>query len=375
MWFLQINRQYLKQFDWYMLSLLLVISIIGVMTIYSATRPVITTVQPNYYIKQIVWILLGLAVLLTVSVFDYNWLRKYGYFLYIPGLILLTLVLFIGKRGMGAQRWLELGPVSFQPSELFRILLIVGVSKYLSTVNGLLTKRHFSIALMAFGLVPFILILKQPHLGTSLVLLSTFFFLTIAKKLEKKVMITLIIIAIAVPPVAGNLVWRHLKDYQKKRIVAFIEPDVDPKGIGYQIEQSKITIGSGQLLGRGYLKGTQGPLRFLPEKHTDFIYCVFAEEWGFVGSAIIIMLYLLLFLRGISTALRSRDEFGRYLALGLTFMLFLYFFINMGMVLGMMPVVGVPIPFMSYGGTTLITNYIAIGILINIRMRRLAICY
>ncbi|MEO5360483.1 MAG: rod shape-determining protein RodA [Nitrospirota bacterium] len=372
---MQINRKYLKLFDWYMLALLLAISIIGVMTIYSATRPIITTVQPNYYIKQIVWIIVGLAALLAAAVYDYNWLRKSGYILYIAGLVMLVIVLYAGKRGMGAQRWLELGPFSFQPSELFRILLIIGVSKYLSTINGLLIRRTFFISLAVFGLIPFVLILKQPHLGTSLVLLSTFFFLAIAKKIEKKLMITLVIVVIAVPPVAGNLIWKHLKDYQKKRIVAFIEPEADPRGIGYQVEQSKITIGSGQVFGRGYLKGTQGPLRFLPEKHTDFIYCIFAEEWGFVGSAVIIALYLLLFLRGISTALRSKDEFGRYLALGLTFMLFLYFFINMGMVLGMMPVVGVPMPFMSYGGTTLITNYIAIGILINIRMRRLAICY
>ncbi|WP_420265832.1 rod shape-determining protein RodA [Candidatus Magnetominusculus dajiuhuensis] len=375
MWFLQINRKYLKQFDWYMLSLLLAISIIGVMTIYSATRPVITTVQPNYYIKQMVWMLMGLVALLVAAVYDYSWLRNSAYFLYSMGLVMLVLVLFAGRRGMGAQRWLELGPVSFQPSELFRILLIIGISKYLSTIKGTLTKWPFFISLTLFGLLPFVLILKQPHLGTGLVLLATFFFLVIAKKIEKKILVTLILVTLVVPTVAGKLVWRHLKDYQKNRILAFIEPEADPKGIGYQIEQSKITIGSGQVLGRGYLKGTQGPLRFLPEKHTDFIYCVFAEEWGFVGSSAIVALYLLLFLRGISTAVKSKDEFGRYLALGLTFMLFLYFFINMGMVLGMMPVVGVPIPFMSYGGTTLITNYIAIGILINIRMRRSALCY
>ncbi|MCG6553064.1 MAG: rod shape-determining protein RodA [Candidatus Magnetominusculus sp. LBB02] len=375
MWSLQINRRYIKQFDWYMLSLLLAITIIGVMTIYSATRPVITTVQPNYYLKQAVWMLIGLAALIATVIYDYSWLRKSAYFLYATGIVMLLLVLLIGRRGLGAQRWLELGPVSFQPSELFRILLIIGISKYLSAIKGHLTKWPFIISLSLFGLLPFVLILKQPHLGTGLVLLTTFFFLIIAKKVEKKIMAALIIFTLVVPPVAGNLIWRHLKDYQKNRIIAFIKPKADPKGIGYQIEQSKITIGSGQALGRGFLKGTQGPLRFLPEKHTDFIYCIFAEEWGFVGSSIIVALYLFLFLRGISTALKSKDEFGRYLALGLTFMLFLYFVINMGMVLGMLPVVGVPIPFMSYGGTTLITNYIAIGILINIRMRRLAICY
>ena len=169
--------------------------------------------------------------------------------------------------------------------------------------------------------------------------------------------------------------WTGLKDYQKNRIIAFVDPEVDPSGIGYHINQSKIAIGSGEFLGKGYLEGTQGPFRFLPEKHTDFIFAVFAEEWGFLGSVFLLSLYLLLILRGLDTASKAKDDFGRLLALGITFMFSIYFFVNVGMTLGIMPVVGIPLPFMSYGGTALLSNYISIGVLINIRTRRFSLFY
>jgi rod shape determining protein RodA len=169
--------------------------------------------------------------------------------------------------------------------------------------------------------------------------------------------------------------WEGLKDYQKNRIIAFMEPDVDPAGIGYHLTQSKISIGSGELLGKGYLSGTQGPLRFLPEKHTDFIFSVFSEEWGFAGCLLLLAVYLMLFLRGMDTAVRAKDQFGRLTAAGITAMFFVYFLVNVGMTIGIMPVVGVPLPFMSYGGTALLSNFIAAGILINIRTRRFELFY
>ncbi|MBF0565099.1 MAG: rod shape-determining protein RodA [Nitrospirae bacterium] len=373
--FIQVNRKYLKQFDWYTLLILLMISLAGVMSIYSATRPMMSSIQPNYYLKQLLWMCIGVCMLMVVVIFDYAWLKKFGYVLYLLGLFMLLLVLFVGKSGMGAQRWLEFGFFRFQPSDLFRILMIVALSRYLCTLKGPLTRWKFLFSLGVFGILPFILIIKQPHLGTGLIVLATYFFLALSKKIEKTILITILILSLLVLPLLGKTIWKHLKDYQKNRIVAFIDPARDPKGIGYQIEQSKITIGSGMLFGRGYLKGTQGPLRFLPEKHTDFIFSVFAEEWGFVGSMAIFAFYLLLFVRGLDTAVKAKDDFGRFVALGITFMLFLYFIINLGMVIGMMPVVGVPIPFMSYGGTSMVANYMAVGILINIRMRRLLLLY
>ncbi|MBF0536875.1 MAG: rod shape-determining protein RodA [Nitrospirae bacterium] len=369
----RINRQYLKLFDWYTLLLLLVISLTGVLTVYSATRPILSSLQPNYYIKQLLWIVIGMVCVFAMVLYDYLWLKNFAYVLYIVGIVMLILVLIVGRSGLGAQRWFDLGLFSFQPSELFRVILIIAIAKYLSSIKGQLTKWTFISSAIIFGLVPFILIIKQPHLGTGLILLMTYFFMALSKKIERRILTTMLVIVVLLGPLLGKPIWKNLKDYQKNRIVAFIDPSRDPRGIGYQIEQSKITIGSGMIVGRGYLKGTQGPLKFLPEKHTDFIFSVFAEEWGFVGSVVIFSLYLLLFLRGVDTALKAKDDFAGYVAIGITFMLFLYFLINIGMVIGVMPVVGVPIPLMSYGGTSIITNFLAVGILINIRMRRLVL--
>ncbi|MBF0608385.1 MAG: rod shape-determining protein RodA [Candidatus Magnetobacterium sp. LHC-1] len=369
----RINRKYLKLFDWYTLLLLLIISLTGVLTVYSATRPILSSLQPNYYLKQLLWIAIGLVCLFAMVLYDYVWLKNFAYVLYIFGLLMLVLVLIVGRSGLGAQRWFDLGIFSFQPSELFRVILIVAIGKYMSSVKGQLTKWTFISSSVIFGLIPFTLIIKQPHLGTGLILLATYFFMALSKKIEKRIVTTLVVAVVLLTPLLGKPIWNNLKDYQKNRIVAFVDPSRDPRGIGYQIEQSKITIGSGMILGRGYLKGTQGPLKFLPEKHTDFIFSVFAEEWGFAGSLVIFSLYLLLFLRGIDTAIKAKDDFASYVAIGITFMLFLYFLINIGMVIGVMPVVGVPIPLMSYGGTSIVTNFLAVGILINIRMRRLVL--
>ena len=372
---LKINRKYLRQFDWITFAVLIAVSLVGVLTIYSATRPIAASHQPNYYAKQLLWMLCGVSALAAIMIYDYLWLKKFAYALYGAGLVLLIAVLVMGKSGMGAQRWLNLGIVNFQPSELFRILQIVVIARYFSGIKGPLSMWTLSISFIFFCAVPFILVLKQPHLGTGLILLSTYVFLALAKKIERRVLITLLVLASIIVPLSGKPVWKHLKDYQKNRIVAFIHPDADPRGIGYQIEQSKITVGSGMVSGRGFLQGTQGPLKFLPEKHTDFIFSVFAEEWGFIGCGVIFSMYFSLFYGGIDTALKAKDEFGGYAAAGITFMLFLQFFVNTGMVLGILPVVGIPIPFMSYGGTSLVMNFIAVGILLNIRMRRLGLFY
>jgi rod shape determining protein RodA len=212
--------------------------------------------------------------------------------------------------------------------------------------------------------------MKQPDLGTALIILVIFLSLILAKGLYKKITVLLVIIGLISLPFLGSIFWEGLKDYQKSRLIAFLEPGVDPTGIGYHINQSKITVGSGKFFGKGYLNGTQGPFRFLPEKHTDFIFAVFAEEWGFLGSLLLLFLYIVLILRGLNTARNARDDFGRFLALGITFMFLTYFFVNVGMTLGIMPVVGIPLPFMSYGGTALLTNLLSVGILINIRTRR-----
>ncbi len=197
----------------------------------------------------------------------------------------------------------------------------------------------------------------------------------LARGLRQKALLLVVIVGLVSLPFVGNIVWSGLKGYQKNRLVAFVYPDADPTGIGYHINQSKVAIGSGEITGKGFLKGTQGPFRFLPERHTDFIFAVFAEEWGFLGSLFLLSLYLILIMRGLDTARKAKDSFGRMLALGITFMFCIYFFINIGMTLGIMPVVGIPLPFMSYGGTALLSNFISVGVLMNVRTRRFSLFY
>lgn len=371
----RIDRRLLNNFDWLTLITVIVISVIGVLTIFSATRQPDEAVRSSFYIKQIIWILLGLAGLTVVVSFDYIWLSRISFPLYAIGLFLLLIVLISGKVGMGAQRWISLGPLSFQPSEFFKLIFIVMLSHNLSFSRESLGISSLLRIFFTIVFVPFVLLFKQPDLGTAIVVFAIFFSVIISRGLHRKALIMIVIIALVSLPFLGNIMWTGLKGYQKNRLIAFIEPDVDPTGIGYHINQSKIAIGSGELFGKGFLNGTQGPFRFLPEKHTDFIFSVFAEEWGLVGSVFLLSLYFLLILRGLDTARKAKDDFGRLVALGITFMFSIYFFVNTGMTLGIMPVVGIPMPFMSYGGTALLSNFIAIGVLINIRTRRFSLFY
>lgn len=372
---MKIDRRILRNFDFVTLTIIVILSMAGIITIYSATRSPLTNSMPGFYIKQIYWLIISITALILITSFDYNRLKRFSYIFYGIGIVFLLIVIVVGKTGMGAQRWLNLGFVSFQPSEAFKVFLVLAMARYIEEIKTRLNLMMLLKLFFTLVALPFFLIFIQPDLGTSIIILSVFFILVAMKGLEKKVAILIIVIGIVSIPFLGNILWENLKTYQKNRLIAFMEPEVDPSGIGYHINQSKIAIGSGKIMGRGYLKGTQGPFRFLPEKHTDFIFAVFAEEWGLVGSLIILFLYLALILRGLNTALKAKDEFGRLLAIGITSIFGIHFFINIGMTMGIMPVVGIPLPFMSYGGTALLTNFIAAGILINIRARRFEIFY
>jgi rod shape determining protein RodA len=371
----KIDRRLLQNFDWISFITVIVISAIGVMTIFSATRQPGQAAQSPLFIKQIVWLLIGLLGLIVFVSFDYIWLSRISVPLYGTGLVLLLVVLVMGKTGMGAQRWVSIGPLTFQPSEFFKLIFIIMLGQYLCLLRGPMGMTQLIKVFFVVVFVPFVLLFKQPDLGTAIVVLLIFLLMSLSKGLQKKALVLIVLLGLVSLPFLGNIMWSGLKDYQKNRLVAFIDPGVDPSGIGYHINQSKVAIGSGEFLGKGYLNGTQGPFRFLPERHTDFIFACFAEEWGFVGSVFLLGLYLLLFLRGLDTARKAKDEFGRLLALGITFMFAIYFFINVGMTLGMMPVVGIPLPFMSYGGTALLSNFISVGVLINVRTRRFSLFY
>lgn len=373
---MKIDRRLIKNFDWVTFLLIVVMAVIGVLTIYSATRhPLPGGEMPSYYVRQLYWMFFSVLALVAIVSIDYAWLKRLSYVLYGVGIFLLLLVPVLGKTGMGAQRWLNLGILSFQPSEIFRLFYVITIARYLSEMHGKIGLASLIRTFFLLVFIPMLLLMKQPDLGTAIILLLVFLSVILMKGFKKKAIVLLVLIGLVSVPFLGNIFWEGLRDYQKNRLVAFLEPETDPAGIGYHINQSKVAIGSGGFLGKGYLKGTQGPFRFLPEKHTDFIFAVFAEEWGLAGSFILLFLYLSLILRGLDTARKAKDEFGGFLAWGISFMFAVYFFTNVGMTLGIMPVVGVPLPFMSYGGTSLLSNFIAAGMLISIRTRRFELFY
>ncbi len=371
----RIDRRFIRNFDWVTFFTIIAISVIGIMTIYSATRQPGDAPQSAFYIKQFVWLLIGIAALVVIVSFDYIWLARISLPLYVTGILLLLIVLVAGRTGMGAQRWISLGFISFQPSEFFKLIFIIMLANYYSGLPQELQAMSLLRVFFMVVFLPFLLLFKQPDLGTAIVVFLIFSSVSLAKGFQRKLLVTLVLIGLVSLPFIGNIAWTGLKTYQKNRIIAFIHPEADPTGIGYHINQSKIAIGSGEFFGKGFLEGTQGPFRFLPEKHTDFVFSVFAEEWGFLGSFFLLVLYFILLIRGLDTARKAKDDFGRLLALGITFMFSIYFFVNIGMTMGMMPVVGIPMPFMSYGGTALLSNFISAGVLISIRTRRFSLFY
>lgn len=374
---MQADRRTFKNFDWLTLALVLAISLVGTLTIYSGTRPEMEGAAHSYFfLKQLIWIGIGMAVLVLVCLIEYQWFARFAMVFYIVGLALLVFVLARGRIGLGAQRWISLGPLSFQPSEIFRVVFVVMLARRLSEAPSPLTIRDFSRIAPLMWLLPFALLVKQPDLGTACTVAAIFFFVSFTRGMDRKLVLGLAVFAIISLAFFWQLFWQDfLKDYQRNRLVAFLDPQIDPAGIGYHISQSKIAIGSGMVFGKGFLSGTQGPFRFLPERHTDFIFSVFSEEWGFIGCLVLLFLYFAFLMRGLDTARKAKDEFGALLALSITIMFAIYFFFNIGMTMGIMPVVGIPLPFMSYGGTAVLGNFAAAGLLMNVRLRRFELFY
>jgi rod shape determining protein RodA len=364
-----IDRRFIQNFDWLLLGLVLLLTTIGVVNLYSATIQSGGGGTP-VYLKQVYWAAFGFCLLLVLVFFDYHLLLPVAYPLYLGSIALLVGVLLFGRMISGSQRWLTIGSFSFQPSELVKIALILALARYFF-MNELNRRYGFRDLLFPLGmaLLPALLIMKQPDLGTALLLIGVSLSIFLLLGVEwKTVLFSLGSVVVSLP-----LLWMFLKDYQKKRILIFIQPESDPLGAGYHIIQSKIAVGSGGFWGKGFLKGTQGQLRFLPEQHTDFALSVLAEEWGFIGTMVIVTLFLILILWALNIARQSKDRFGMVLALGICSILFWQSLVNMGMVVGLVPVVGVPLPFISYGGSSIIASLIGVGILLNIHMRRFII--
>jgi len=364
------DRRLIKCFDWGLLSLTLLLLGIGMVALYSAVYSAkVDMPAPNstLIMKQFIAMGSGLGLVMILLFIDYRQLDRWSYVIYFCTLLLLIYVLYHGRIVAGSRRWIVLGMIRFQPSEIAKLAVIIVLGHYYSRVitDQGLSFKDLIIPLILTGL-PCLFILKQPDLGTSALIFLNASAMTWFVKVKKRTLLVIIgILLICLP-----LGWFSLKDYQKGRIISFMDPSRDPLGSGYHVIQSKIAIGSGKMFGKGFLEGTQNDLAFLPEQHTDFIFSVLAEEWGFVGSITLIVTYLFLILWILYIANSSKDVFSKIVSVGICAMIFFQVVINIGMVMGLMPVVGVTLPLISYGGSSIVTSLIGIGIVLNISMRR-----
>ncbi|KHK02017.1 rod shape-determining protein RodA [Desulfovibrio sp. TomC] len=361
------DRRLIQCVNWPLLGLTALLFGVGVLNLYSASgfRMGDELAMQPFYNRQLIWGLAGLGCMLAMVLFDYKHLGTIAWPLFIAMAVMLVLVLLFGKTVAGAKRWLPIGGYSFQPSEIAKIAMLLLTAKILSKRSERMGWLDLA-AILAVSLPVALLIIVEPDLGTGLNVLLLVCGLILYRGLTAPVFKTLAIAG----PILVPCGWFFLKPYQQGRILTLFDPQRDPLGAGYHIIQSQIAIGSGQMWGKGFLEGTQSQLRYLPEKHTDFAVAVFAEEWGFIGGILLLTLFCLFLLQFYATAKNAKDRFGSYLAAGVFFYFFWQILINMGMVLGIMPVVGIPLPFISYGGSATIVNFTLVGIVVNVSMRR-----
>ncbi len=357
--------------DWGLLGVILSLLAIGVVTIYSVTSNGQSGKFP-IFAKQAVWISVGALAFVILASMDYHKLARLSYILYGLGLLLLVIVMVSGKSSRGAQRWIALGPVAIQPSEFIKIPLLLMLATYYATQ----TRSGWLYRVIVPGLLAlpgFFLILNQPDLGSSLSFLAIYITLLLAVGVKSKAFGLVLLTALMMFPFAWGGLWGSLHDYQKERIISFVDPAYDPGGKGYQGLQSRIAVGSGEFMGKGLHGGTQTQFKFLPEGHTDFVFAVFAEEWGFLGAVVLIMLFLTLFLLGLDIASKAKDMLGALLAVGVVGMMAFNVVVNIGMTVGLAPIVGIPLPLLSYGGSATIMTMAALGLLLSVKRRRMTL--
>jgi rod shape determining protein RodA len=363
------RQRSVARFPWHVAFLVLAISAIGLWNLASASK----SSHLDIWITQATWMGAGVVLALAVLLVDYRILRQGAWVLYGAVIVLLVLVLWKGRVIMGARRWISLGPVGFQPSEVAKIAVILVLARWFSSERESDPRKGpRGLAGLAIPgllvLVPALLVQKQPDLGTALIIVAVGATMILFAGVRWK---TLVVLGTAVV-LAGAAAWPHLKPYQRKRVETFLDPEGDVLGAGYHATQSMIAVGSGQGFGKGWGQGTQTLLSFLPEQHTDFIFSVWAEEHGFAGTLLLLALYFALVGSGITIAMNARDRFGQFVAVGATSLVFWHAFVNMGMVTGVLPVVGVTLPLMSYGGTSVLIVFLAMAMLANVGTKRFA---
>lgn len=373
-----IDRRVFQFFDYWLLLATLLIPIVALVVLYSAgfdpnfegsnfggfTAPV----QSLPFLKQLAFLGVGLCVAALGAAVSHHTYDRLSYTFYISCLVLLCVVMVYGSVSRGSQRWIPIAGFGLQPSELMKIGLIFALARYLSRTHipqGGLTIRGLIMPLIIIG-IPMAFIMEQPDLGTALVIGAVGFLMLLFVGIRPKTLISMVVgsICLAIPA------WSFLHPYQKRRVLSLIDPQADPLGSGYHLAQSKIAVGSGELFGKGFMQGTQTQLQFLPEHHTDFVFSVLAEEWGFVGSLVVLSLYLLLIFLILRVALRSKDLFSVLVSVGVAAMFFFHTFVNIGMVIGVLPVVGITLPLFSYGGSSLLLSLFSLGVVMGISVRR-----
>ena len=363
------ERNFLNRVDIRLILLIFCLNVVGLFNLYSATHGPNSTNVESLFIQQFIWLAIGWTVFFIFTFMDYLWINKFVwvfYFLNVGALIYTDLK---GKVVLGGQRWIDLHFFRYQPSETMKLCLILLLARLL--VNAKTYGKGMGIRQIWFPtlliLIPFALTVKQPDLGTAMMLFLIGGSLLFFAKIRKSILVVIVFSGL----VAAPLAWQFgLKDYQRNRVLTFLSPDLDPQGKGYNSIQSRIAVGSGKFLGKGFRMGTQSQLEFLPERHTDFIFSVLSEEWGFVGSMIVIITFAFLFKICFEIALQARDKFGALIVVGVAAYIFWHMFINIGMVIGLLPIVGVPLPLLSYGGSGMLTTMAGLGLVSSIAYRR-----
>jgi rod shape determining protein RodA len=359
------NRPFpLRDLDWTLMIVTLVVCGVGVLQIFSATAG---TVWHDAWWKQILYVGTGLALMWIVSSIDYHWLMQRVAPLYILSVLALLLTALIGRQAFGSRRWIPLaGGFHLQVSEFVKLVIILLVARYLTELKSETLELRDTLKLAGLVGIPAVLVLKQPDLGTTLTYFPALVMGAFLAGLRWKYIIAAGLILVLVLPIGIHF----LKDYQKARLISFLDPERDPRGTGYQTIQSKIAVGNGGMWGQGVTKGTQTQLRFLPVPHTDFIFSAFAEEHGFVGVVIMLTLYFVLIMQVVQNAQTAPDKAGMYICMGIAALWLFHVLVNVGMVVGRMPVTGIPLPFMSSGGSSIWSNFMLLGLVNSIRLRR-----
>lgn len=357
---------FFKRLDWVIVATSMLLVVIGLLVLYSSgIKPAESTAQIDTT-RQILYVLAGIVVAISLVRLDYRSLKSYVVPIYVVTLASLLAVEFVGKTALGAQRWINLGFFQFQPSEFSKLALIIALATYLSRVYGLTKQIRYTIISLIVLAPPLVLVIGQPDLGTGLVFLAIWLAMTISTLLPKRYLAGAASVGIVMLPV----VYRFLAPYQKSRLQVLFNPQADRLGTGYNVVQSMIAVGSGGWFGRGLSAGSQSQLNFLPSQHTDFIFAVLSEKMGFVGAALTIVLFCILIARIYIVGMQSVDRFGSFLCIGIASMLLFHTLINIGMNMGIMPVTGIPLPFISAGGTSMLINCAAIGIVLSVSAQR-----